>query len=129
MRKMALLFTVLLAMTVAFAAKAEDAKKDEAKKEEPKKDEPKKDEGTPTTLKGELSATSAGGTLLKVKDDNNKLKTYTLVPTADVAAQLATLAKKHAHADVTGTLAADGTTLKVTSVTEQAKDKKQGHGH
>jgi len=134
MRKTALLLATLLAVAVVFTVRAEDnvPKKEEAKKEGAKKEEPKKTETPPAgaqqTLTGDLGVTSDGKAVLRSREDKTN-KTYVLYPeNADVGKTLAALAKKKAHAEVTGVVAPDGINVKVSSVTEKKDDKKKGGG-
>ena len=123
MRKTPLLLAVLLAVAVVFTVRAEE--------NAPKKEEAKKETAAPApvgvsqTLTGDLSIRYDGKTTLKVKEEKS-WKTYVLWPDADVAKSLEPLAKKKAHAEVTGLLSPDGVNLKVSSVTEKKEEKKKG---
>lgn len=121
MKKLFCACATLFALVLAFSAGAADKPAD--KKEEKK---PAAAPGAEGTWVGQLSPAAVGGSAAKliVKDEKNA--TYNLFAVdAATTGEIASLLKKHAQAKVTGTLAPDGVSVKVASITEEEKKKKK----
>src|SRR4051812_35210083 len=116
MQMVKFILPLAVAMLFISAAQAEEPKKDEAPK------------GTAVSLEGSLGSPNGGGqAILKVKDEKKNTKQYTLWAKDDVAKQLAELLKDHkkgSDVNVSGTLAADGVNVQVTSISEGDHKKK-----
>lgn len=119
MKKIFCAFALLFALILSSSALAADEKKDDKKPGAPAA-------GTEGTWTGMLAPASAPGAAasLKVKEDNKNSTFNLFAVDAATNGEIASLLKKKANASVTGTLAPDGVSVKVASITEAEKKKK-----
>jgi opacity protein-like surface antigen len=114
---MAVVASVVYVALLALPAQAADAAADK---------KPAAPAGQDGSWIGQLGPSSGGGDAsLKSKDDK---KTYVLwAADADVKKQIGEMLKKHGNVTASGSLAADGTSIKVTSISfQEAKHKGKG---